>query len=212
MVAVDVINMLGDAISFVINIVTEKIKQKQTQSQSKLESRKRILLLDTVGGVSSFIILLGIVIWGAYSANVRLSNPLGNPINNGPAIFGYAVLNLVIDIVVFVRFSHLANIAVGDGNSLNLTSGAMHLGIDAARCIITIIVSSSMLWHPQLSVTNALADAVGALLLCVILGFSSVLIAVQTFESWKAYNSLRNEGCTQNLLPSPTTQELQSGK
>merc|ERR1719160_556104 len=109
MVAVDVVNMLGDGISFIINIMVEKVKQRQTQSQAKVEPRKRILLLDMVGGACSFVILCAIVIWGAYSANKRLSDPVDNPIHSRIYIFDYAVLNLVVDLVVFWYFSFLTS-------------------------------------------------------------------------------------------------------
>merc|ERR1719387_2555849 len=111
MVSVDAFTMVSDAMSFLINIIVEKVKQRTMQTKrGSVEGHKALLQLDVLGGVCSFLILIIIVIWGALAADERLRHPRAkdSQIKFRLYIFLYSFFNLAVDSVVFFWYRRLS--------------------------------------------------------------------------------------------------------
>lgn len=195
MVRLDAMTMIGDCISFILNICVEKLKQRSLQERQGKEGRKMVLLYDIAGGGSSFLILSVIVIWGAYLSQARLANPEGHVITHLYTVFGYASVNMIVDVAVCVYWRRISAPASSaeDTSALNLYSGLVHLGMDLARCVVTMVTSAFMMFHPKLQIKNALADALGSFALCILIGMSATLMLTQAVYEYQEYRELCEE-------------------
>jgi Co/Zn/Cd efflux system component len=187
-IEVDFASASCDALSLLLNIIVEYMKNKAA-------SNRLVLVLDFGGGFISMALLVGVAVFGVLNATNKVINPVDESerVEHVGLMLFYNSFSVALDIFTLVYWWQSRSLLMPPGSrsdQLNVNSGLLHSIVDFMRGIAVTGTSFWMIYINFKAETpwNELKDKVhgdvfGSFLLCACVLFSAAFLLKESIDT-----------------------------
>jgi len=189
-IEVDFASASCDALSLLLNIIVEYIKNGAA-------SHRSVLLLDFGGGFVSMALLFGVAIFGVLNATTRVLNPVNEKekVEHVGLMLFYNCFSLALDIFTLSFWWRSRDLLMPSGinqpaDQLNVNSGLLHALVDFMRGLSVAGTSFWMIYinlkgeAPWMDLKDKVhGDIFGSFLLCACVLVSAAFLLKESIET-----------------------------